>query len=59
MKRIPYLTFEVQGQIHDENRRKSNQVIYMSGPAIHYDYMFPSNDQARQKEMRLMTGNHK
>ena len=31
---IPYLTLNFQGQGHDENRPKSNQVIYWSGPAI-------------------------
>ena len=34
MKRIPYLTLKIQGQSHDENRPKSNQVIYRSGPSI-------------------------
>ena len=29
---IPYLTLKIQGQGHDENRPKSNQVIYRSGP---------------------------
>ena len=31
---IPYLTLKNLGQGHDENRRKSNQVIYRSGPTI-------------------------
>ena len=31
---IPYLTLKIQGQSHDENRPKSNQVIYWSGPTI-------------------------
>ena len=32
--RIPYLTLKFEGQGHDENRPKSNQVIYRSGPPI-------------------------
>ena len=31
---IPYLTLKNLDQGHDENRPKSNQVIYMSGPTI-------------------------
>ena len=31
---IPYLTMKIQGQGHDENRPKSNQVIYRSGSTI-------------------------
>ena len=31
---IPYLTLKNLGQGHDENRPKSNQVIYWSGPTI-------------------------
>ena len=31
---IPYLTLENLGQGHDENRPKSSQVIYRSGPTI-------------------------
>ena len=31
---IPYLTLKIQAQGHDENRPKSNQVIYRSGPTI-------------------------
>ena len=31
---IPYLTLKIQGQGRDENRPKSNQVIYWSGPTI-------------------------
>ena len=31
---IPYLTLKNLGQGHDENRPKSNQVIYRSGPTI-------------------------
>ena len=31
---IPYLTLKIQGQGHNENRPKSNQVIYWSGPTI-------------------------
>ena len=31
---IPYLTLKIQGQGHDENRPKCNQVIYRSGPTI-------------------------
>ena len=31
---IPYLTLKNLGQGHDENRPKSNQVIYSSGPTI-------------------------
>ena len=31
---IPYLTLENLGQGHDENRPKSNQVIYRLGPTI-------------------------
>ena len=34
IKQIPYLTLKIQGQGHDENRPKSNQVIYRSGPII-------------------------
>ena len=33
-KQIPYLTLKIQGQGHDKNRPKSNQVIYRSGPTI-------------------------
>ena len=29
-----YLTLKIQGQGHDENRPKSNQLIYRSGPTI-------------------------
>ena len=32
MKQILYLTLKIQGQGHDKNRPKSNQVIYRSGP---------------------------
>ena len=32
IQQIPYLTLKIQGQGHDENRLKSNQVIYRSGP---------------------------
>ena len=31
---IPYLTLKIQGQGHNENLPKSNQVIYRSGPTI-------------------------
>ena len=31
---IPYLTLKNVGQGHDENRPKSNQVIYRAGPTI-------------------------
>ena len=31
---IPYLTLKNLGQGHDENRPKSNQVMYRSGPTI-------------------------
>ena len=31
---IPYLTLKIQSQGHNENRPKSNQVIYRSGPTI-------------------------
>ena len=31
---IPYLTLKNLGSGHDENRPKSNQVIYWSGPTI-------------------------
>ena len=31
---IPYLTLEIQGQGHNLNQPKSNQVIYRSGPTI-------------------------
>ena len=31
---IPYLTLKNLGQGHDENRPKSTQVIYMSGPTM-------------------------
>ena len=31
---IPYLILKNLGQGHDENRPKSNQVIYRSGPTI-------------------------
>ena len=34
IKQIPYLTLKNLGQGHDENRPKSNQVIYRSGPTI-------------------------
>ena len=34
IKQIPYLTLKIQGQSHYENRSKSNQVIYRSGPSI-------------------------
>ena len=34
IKQIPYLTVNVQGQGQDQNRPKSNQVIYRSGPII-------------------------
>ena len=30
-EQIPYLTLKIEGQCHDENRQKSNQVIYRSG----------------------------
>ena len=33
-EQIPYLTLKIQGQGHSENRPKSNQVIYRSGPLI-------------------------
>ena len=33
-KQIPYLILKIQGQGHDENRPKSYQVIYRSGPTI-------------------------
>ena len=33
-EQIPYLTLKIQGQGHDENWLKSNQVIYRSGPTI-------------------------
>ena len=32
--RIPYLTLEINGQGHDDNRPKSNQVIFRSAPSI-------------------------
>ena len=32
--KIPYLTLKNLGQGHDENRPKSNRVIYRSGPTI-------------------------
>ena len=31
---IPYLTLKIQGQEHNENRPKSNQIIYRPGPTI-------------------------
>ena len=31
---IPYLTLKIQGQGHDENGPKSNQVMYRSGSTI-------------------------
>ena len=31
---IQYLTLKIQGQGHDENRPKSNQLIYRPGPTI-------------------------
>ena len=31
---ISYLTLKIEGQGHDENRPKSNQAIYRSGPTI-------------------------
>ena len=34
INQIPYLTLKFQGQGHDENQPKSNQVIYGSGPTI-------------------------
>ena len=34
IEQIPYLTLKILGQGHDENRRKSIQVIYRSGPTI-------------------------
>ena len=34
IQQIPYLTLKIQGQGHDENWPKSNQVIYGSGPTI-------------------------
>ena len=34
IKQIPYLTLKNLGEGHDENRPKSNQVIYRSGPTI-------------------------
>ena len=34
IKRIPYLTLKNLGEGHDQNRPKSNQVIYRSGPTI-------------------------
>ena len=36
IKQIPYFTLKIQGQGqgHNENRPKSNQVIYWSGPTI-------------------------
>ena len=33
-EQIPYLTLKNLGQGHDENRPKSNQVVYRSGPTI-------------------------
>ena len=33
-EQIPYLTLKIQDQRHDENRPKSNQVIYRSGSLI-------------------------
>ena len=34
IKQIPHLILKIQGQGHDENRPKSNQVIYRSGSLI-------------------------
>ena len=34
IKPIRYLTLKIQGQGQDENRPKSNQLIYRSGPTI-------------------------
>ena len=34
IEQIPYLTLKIQSQGHDENRPKSNPVIYRSGPTI-------------------------
>ena len=34
IEQIPYLTLKIQGQGHNNNRPKSNQVIYRSGPTI-------------------------
>ena len=34
MWQIPYLTLKIQGEGHDENPPKSNQVICGSGPSI-------------------------
>ena len=34
IKQVPYLTLKIQGQGHDENQLKSNQVIYRSGSLI-------------------------
>ena len=34
IRQIPDLTLKNLGQGHDENRPKSNQVIYRSGPTI-------------------------
>ena len=31
---IPYLTLKIQGQGHDENRPKSNQVVNRSGQQL-------------------------
>ena len=32
IQQVPYLTLKIQGQGHDKNWSKSNQVIYTSGP---------------------------
>ena len=34
IEQIPYLTLKILGQGHDENRPKSNQLIYWSGTTI-------------------------
>ena len=34
IQQIPYLTLKIQVQGHEDNRPKSNQVIYSSGPTI-------------------------
>ena len=34
IQQIPCLTLKIQGQGHDQNRPKSNQVIYRSEPTI-------------------------
>ena len=46
IKQIPYLSLKIEGQGHDENRPKSNQVMYRSGSLI-----LPKNEKKISKKL--------